>query len=175
MRNQHWFPGLLVLAAGPIMAADGSLDAARRCAQMQDSLQRLVCYDRIFAAPAGSAAPTAGPVTAPAPAAPGVATAVAVAPVQQSFGSEHLKSSVEERKRIEAPETQKAKVAAVREARPGVWRITLENDQVWQQAEADRNFFISAGDTVVIERGLLGSHHLEQEGGGRRVRVTRVK
>lgn len=167
MRRQHGFTALLVLAAGPVLAADNSLDAARRCAQMQDSLQRLVCYDRIFAVPA---TPAPAPAVLPAP--PAVAAA---APDAGSFGGEQLKRSVEERRSDQGKESQRATVAALREVRPGVWRITLDNDQIWQQTESDRQFFIESGDAVVIERGLLGSYHLEQEGGSRRVRVSRIK
>jgi len=171
MRHHTWIAGLLVLAAGPTLAADSSLEAARRCAQMTDSLQRLVCYDRIFAAPAAPARP-APAVAAP----PAVAAAPAAAtPPVETFGSEQLKRTVEERKRDDGPAKQTGKVAAVREARPGIWRMTLENEQVWQQAESDRHFIIEVGDEVVIERGLLGSYHLEQADGGRRVRVTRLK
>lgn len=186
MRHRHWIAGLLVLAAGPSVAADGSLEAARRCAQVTDSLQRLVCYDRIFAAPAASA-PAAAVQPLPAPAAPArpappvvappavAAAPAAAAPAAATFGDEQLKRTVEERKREEGPAKQAGKVAALREARPGIWRITLENEQLWQQTESDRHFFIDVGDEVVIERGMLGSYHLEQADGGRRVRVTRLK
>jgi hypothetical protein len=164
MRIRRGFMGLLVLVAGPVPGAESAMDAARRCAQVQDSLQRLVCYDRVFATPA-AVLPAA--VAAPAAAAPEPATS--------NFGDELVKRSVEERKRDSGPDTQTARVASTREVRPGAWRITLENEQVWQQTESDSHFFLDSGDTVVIKRGVLGGYQLEEEGGGRRVRVSRIK
>ena len=90
MRNAGlWLAAAGLLASGSGHAADAQVEAGRQCALVRDSLQRLVCYDRIFQAgdPAGSAGAAvpraAAPVTAPAPARAPVAapTPVVAAPV----------------------------------------------------------------------------------------------
>ena len=191
MRIGKWSAGALVMLVAAANAADSSMEAARRCTQVQDSLQRLVCFDKAFAeapaaapqpAPRAAARPTAPPAAASAAAAAAVAAPVAdaapsIAPAkaEQEFGGERLKSTKEARKQDAGPSQISAKVTALKEMRRGVWRFTLENEQIWQQEESDQYLYPKVGDTVEIDRGMLGGYHLEVAGGSRRVRVTRLK
>jgi hypothetical protein len=196
----------VLLASGGAIAADESLESARRCAQLQDSLQRLVCYDRVFppgqVAPAPATAPAivaaAPPVAIPAPvviappvvsSAPVAAPAPVVTPTPVAppvpaaaaetgkFGAETLRRTDEDRKAEEPPRSITAQVTSVRETRPEVYRMTLENGQVWDQMDMDVTFSVKDGDTVQIERGRMGGYRLSRtsRGGSGWVRVTRLR
>jgi len=151
-------------------AADGSLQQARACAAIQDSLQRLVCYDRVFAPSAAPAAVAPAPAVAAAPAPP-------VADPRESFGADQLKRTEAEREATPEPRTLTATVSQVREMRPSVFRVTLDNGQVWQQMDMDSLFNLAAGDTVQIDRGRMGGYRMARisKGGSSWVRVSRVK
>jgi hypothetical protein len=53
---------LLTVGCGAVQAAQPALDAARRCVAVQDSLTRLVCFDKAMQGDVTSAAPVAAPV-----------------------------------------------------------------------------------------------------------------
>jgi hypothetical protein len=149
----------LLCIGGAALAADGTLAEARRCAEMQDSLQRLVCYDRLFA----------GEPLAAAPAAPAASSA--------DFGSETLKRSVEEREAEAGPRSVTATVKSLSQTRPNVFRVTLDNGQVWQQMDKDSMFHVAVGDTVEINRGSMGGYTMSRtsNGGSGWVKVNRLK
>jgi hypothetical protein len=184
------------LMVGAALAADATLESAQRCAQVQDSLQRLVCYDRLFAPAQAPAVPsprpapvvTPAPVAAPAPIpsplpAPVVARAPAAVPVpvapgaEEQFGAETVKRADERKEEVAAPRTITAAVVAVREMRPNVYRVTLENGQVWDQMDMDMTFTVRKGDTVQIDRGRMGGYRMARtsQGGSGWVRVSRNK
>lgn len=173
---------LLVMGL-PANAAESPLPRSLLdCARETDSLRRLVCYDREVARSAGPPAvaeSVASPVAAPAvpPVAP-PAPAVAQAPVASAttFGDEQVAALRKERE--EATEQSiTAGIVSLKPWRAGANLITLDNGQVWRQEESESYFPMKDGDTVRIERGMLGSYHLTlvQEGWKRRTRVSRVR
>ncbi len=168
------------------MAADATLESALRCVQVKDSLERLVCFDRAFAgtaAPAGQVAPAAPAAAARAPvaAAPAVATPPVVAPVtvapMVALGDESVKRKNRDSSEPESPTSLTAKVTALRETRKDVFRVTLDNGQVWQQMEMDSLFTVAVGDTVQIDKGRLGGYRMARVSNGRSgwARVTRTQ
>jgi len=187
-----WF-GVLLLGSGAAVAAEDTLEQARRCASQADSLQRLVCYDRLFGADAPApaalppvAAPPAARPSAPPPvvAAPPVAAQSSPAPAAapaaapaQDFGADQLRRAPSETARDETPRTLTATVSSLRETRTSVFRVTLDNGQVWQQMDMDSLFHLQSGDVVEISRGKLGGYRMARQsrGGSGWVRVSRVK
>lgn len=185
----------LMLVSGIALAAEDATQRAERCASVADSLERLVCYDRIFA-PAGAGA-AAGPGAAAMPAAPAAAPATArmpapiPAPARTSapapaatadraasdFGSDQLRRSSAGDEEEAEPRTLTATVKELRETRRNVFRITLDNDQIWQQMDMDSLFHVQVGDTVEINRGRLGGYRMARKsrGGSGWVRVNRLK
>jgi hypothetical protein len=147
---------------------------------MKDSLERLVCFDRAFAAPAQSAAPApaAAPV-APVTATPPVPAVAATPAASEAFGDEQVKRPVKELKVKAGPENLQATVASLKEMRKGLFRITLDNEQVWEQGETTSLFRVDVGDTVRIERGALGSYRMARVADNGRaggwVQVNRLK
>lgn len=134
------------------MAADPQLEAGRRCTQIKDSLERLVCFDRAFASaetPASAPAPTAAP------------PAVSAAP---ALGDEQLERPAESRPKV--PLNAEARVAQLQDLPGRVYRITLDNDQVWDQNEFSSLFQVKVGDTVRIVKGVLGSYRMARTSHG---------
>ncbi len=174
-----------VLCAAPAVHAAAALPGALvACARVQDSLQRLVCYDREMAAQGvagpGIAAPLAPapPVAvAPPPASlPPASAAPPAAAAPTQLGDELVKRK--ERPAAGTPEASlTAAVTKLREERLGIYLITLDNGQIWRQQEMTTNFLLHVGETVRIDRGALGSYMLKPivEGRSGWIRVTRVK
>lgn len=192
---------VLAFASGTALAAEDALQRAERCASVADSLERLVCYDRVFApgraaagtatrtapmpAPTVPATPPVATATVPAtpPAAPAAATGASAAPAaaaapsadSASFGADQLRRAPSEEQ--DEPRTLTAKVQELRETRPNVYRIGLDNGQIWQQMDMDSLFHVEVGDTVEINRGRLGGYRMARQnrGGSGWVRVNRVR
>lgn len=182
MRRLMWQAGVLALVGGVVVAAQPSGDALQRCAQVKDSLERLVCYDR--AAAAGTSAPAAPAAMPATPVAPPVVTppaaAVPAAPVTapaREFGDETVKRTEKERVANSGPTSLTALVAGMKEYRRNVYVLTLDNGQVWQQMDMDSLFTVKVGDTIQIEKGKLGGYRMARTSDGRSgwVRVNRVK
>ena len=181
-----WLVAAGLAAHAPVFAADAQVEAGRQCAQVKDSLQRLVCYDRIFqagdaAAPATAAAPRAAapaPVAVPAPRVTAVAPAVAAAPAKApALGDESVQRKEKETSKPVEPANLDATITALKETRPQVVRLTLDNGQVWQQMDMSTVFQVTVGDTVRIEKGAMGGYRLSRTSRGRSgwVRVTRLQ
>jgi hypothetical protein len=185
-RTGLWLAAAGLVASTSGIAADAQVEAGRQCAQLKDSLQRLVCYDRIFqagdsAASLPSSAPrAAAPVTVPAPAprmapaAPVIAAAPVAAP---ALGDESVQRKEKEKNKPAEPASLEATITALKETRPQVVRLTLDNGQVWQQMDMSSVFQVNVGDTVRIEKGTMGGYRLARSSRGRSgwVRVTRVQ
>lgn len=151
-------PAVLVAAFAGTATAQ-SLDA---CRQMQDPQARLACYDRL--GPATALPPTDSPhVGGSRPVAPSAGTHAAppvVTTPEQKFGAENVRQpAAAAAPRPQQIEALTAQVASVRQAGMGRIAVTLSNGQVWRQTETVR-LDLSAGDTVTIERGALGSYNL---------------
>jgi hypothetical protein len=162
---------LAVTSAGPSSAADD----ARACVEVADDAQRLACYDAAFgrdpapapatgeAGPAGGVA-TAGRTTkASADRAPsrGAANTITVDPVAEFGLSESQKRAKDpERAKVASPDSISAKVAESRQLPTGELVVTLDNGQVWVQAEVLTKARATPGDAVTIRRAALGSFTL---------------
>jgi hypothetical protein len=154
---------LLAVSAGSAMAADASLETARRCVQVKDSLERLVCFDRVFAeVPAAPAAPAA---------------AAAVPAAAPELGDASVKRSAREREASAGPTSLTAVVTELKETRPNVVRITLDNGHVWQQMDIESLFYVKVGDSVRIEKGRMGGFRMARASGNGSgwARVNRIK
>lgn len=186
MRKLIWQAAVMAVAGGVVVAAQPSGEALQRCAQVKDSLERLVCYDRAAAAgaamPAAPVPPSMAPSAAsPAPAvqvaSPAVPAPVVAAPAVREFGDETVKRTEKERVATSGPTSLTALVAEMKEYRRNVYLLTLDNGQIWQQMDMDSLFTVKVGDTVQIEKGKLGGYRMARTSDGRSgwVRVNRVK
>lgn len=187
MTNKLWYlTAALWMVTGVAVSAEPAADAARRCSQVLGERERLACYDRAF--PAGPqtselatrstppAAPASATMPAPVPAAPVAASPAAA----QSFGDDSMRRAPgpeEKAAKAAEPTTLTGQIAEIKEMRPNVWRLTLDNGQVWQQMDMSGSFLPKVGETLRIERGRFGGYSAALMGETRSawVRVNRLK
>lgn len=152
-------------------------EALVKCSEQSNSLKRLVCYDRItknmkqykglqqdITQSLPAPAPVTSVATPPPPPQPPAATKQLT--MEQTFGNEN-KASEERLDKIVAGVSEVSKDARKRLI------ITLDNGQIWRQAEGS-GISVKAGQTVYVERGALGSFHMSKDGINRRMRVKRI-
>jgi hypothetical protein len=168
---------VLLSLAGAAWAASPTPEDLRRCAAIADSNARLACFDQL----SGSAPPAASkkaPPAAPVAAAPAAAPAAPVAaPAAASLGDESLPKTHDDRAQA-GPTSMTAQITAVLETQGNMFRITLDNGQVWQTQEGRSMFTVRVGDTVRIDRRSLGSYLISKVQNGKEgysVRATRQK
>ncbi len=144
---------LLGVAASclPALVSAGNLeDALRRCAKTTDQAQRLACFDAI------------------------------VSTLPQVEADRFGMTADIERKRDPVAVSQAkdavlgGKIAGLSQAPHGEWTFTLDNRQVWIEAEPRANVNFAVGEDVHIEHGAMGSLWLVADQ-HRKVRVKRVQ
>jgi hypothetical protein len=153
-------------------AAEPLVDKLETCAQTQDTLQRLACFDREFApfrprraaVPAVAAAPATPPMPAP------------VAPAPPSFGEEKLRAKVKPDVQ-EEEQVLHARIASLREVSPDSYLVTLDNGQVWRHEDQRLGAFLREGEAITIRKAAFGTYRLTRDGVEQKawIRATRVR
>ena len=153
---------LLLLALPPIVIADDAvLDELRRCSQIEDSSDRLKCYDAL----SGSSMPepdTASEVPPPLP---------AEDESLDDLGAETLP-------RAAAPKAEKLEVRATvvrceKNARKK-YLFYFENGQVWRQSSDKRIYFKECNFDVTIMKDFFG-YKMQIDGEKGRIRISRIR
>jgi hypothetical protein len=146
----RWTLGLLV-AAGcqPGLGAPENLDdALRRCSTVSDAQQRLTCFDAIVR--------TLPQIEA------------------DRFG---MTADIEHKRDPSAPQAKdtvlSGRITGLRQTSAGAWLFTLDNGQVWVQAEAATNVPFAVGEDVRIQHGAMSALWLVADR-HRRVKVKRL-
>lgn len=191
--NKALFCGLaisLVTTVAQARQTETLADAVQSCSKVRNSLDRLVCYDRVVkemnryagleqslspkmpvtSAPAASASPSsvgAAPVAAATVAASQSAPAATSLTAEQAFGMEAAVT------REQGVDKITSAVASVGKDARDNFVVTLENGQVWKQTDST-SFRIKEGQEIYVERGALGAFYLSREDVNRRVRVVRI-
>lgn len=162
-----------------MLAAVATADeqSARSCTSIADQAARLACYDAALGAttvPVPHSATSAASPGAPqnAPAAPAAPAASVVKTPQDAFGDTgNLKGT-------QKPVLPKRLTATVANAVPlgrGLYRLTLDNGQIWQTTQADPAVDFAARSDVTISRMLLGNYLIALTGEWRTVAVKRIQ
>jgi hypothetical protein len=144
-----WF----VLAVGCAHGQD--LKAAQACTPIGDDVSRLSCYDAAFGVSKRPAPPAVGRADPPA-----------------RFGDNgtlHPESQADLPKSITLHVRQAASFAY------GLYRLTLENGQVWRTTQGDPALEFKADDMVTIWRTVLGGYEISLAGRNASVYATRIK
>jgi hypothetical protein len=133
-----------------LVSAENLDDALRRCAKSGDPAQRLACFDTIV-----SQLPQAE---------------------ADRFG---MTVDIERQRDPQARQQAKdavlgGKIAGLWQAPRGEWTFTLDNRQVWVEAEPRPNIEFAVGEYVHIEHGAMSSLWLVADQ-RRKVRVKRLK
>jgi hypothetical protein len=145
------------------------LAAARACVQLTGTAARLACYDAAFAAQPGPPANPA-PSAASAPTAASTSTASPAA----SFGDNgQLQQQLKAKAKL--PKELQFKVQTAVPIGQGLYRLTLENGQIWETRQADWALEFKSGDTVTISRMVFDTYQISLAGRGLSVGVRRIK
>lgn len=141
--------GLAATGLPAFVSAEKLDDDLRRCAKIGDQVQRLGCFDSIV---------------------------IKLPQVEADrFG---MTVDIERSRDPRAPpardEVLHGKIAGLAQAPSGEWTLTLDNRQVWVEAEARRNVQFVVGEEVHIEHGSMSSLWLVADQ-HRKVRVRRLE
>jgi hypothetical protein len=144
---------VLFLAAGclPALAGAENLESAlRRCAKESDQAQRLACFDAIVR-------------TLPQVEADRFGMTADIKHKRDPVAVQQAKDEV-----------LTGKISGLRQAPHGEWIFTLDNRQVWLEAEARPDIQFAVGEDVHIEHGAMSALWLVADK-HRRVRVKRLQ
>ena len=165
----------IVCAFSHVAFAESLAKAMEKCSQVDNSLKRLVCYDQLNNKANGyqdSELPTQVYRRPPNannetyPQAPQVASNQVGNPVD-NFGKPILQTI--QREEIDSLSAQ---ISAIQKDQRGKFSITLDNGQIWQQTDS-KSVLLREGDSVVLEKGLLGAFFLKEVSSSSRIRVER--
>jgi hypothetical protein len=135
-----------MIAAVHVEAED--LNAARRCAANTDATARLACYDAAFA-------------VIPPP------------PTAQFGDNEHLQK--QRAPKVELPKSLELTVKSVQPLSLGLYRLTLENGQIWETRQAEWSLAFKASDVITISRLPLGGYQVSMKGNPHSLGVKRIQ
>lgn len=152
---------LLLFIASFKVLSHNVTELMKKCTVEQNTLKRLACYDAI------SQNLTPSPKT-PAP------SKQLVTPKQSIDLTKSAQEFGLKNKNKELADNIVAKVLSIKKGPYKKYIITLDNSHVWKQTDSTR-LRISVGDTVILERGALGSFFMGKEGKNRRLRVKRLE
>jgi hypothetical protein len=159
---------LVLCGCAALASAQDLPDSLRACARESDGVRRLACYDKEMAAVAQ---------TKPAKDKTASATGELAPADEIGLSQEQVKKLKAKKGMAEAappPKELRAHIAAVTQLPYNRQRITLDNNQVWDQAEDDWGFRAQSGDAVTITSGLLGGFWMATDP-RKKVRVVRVR
>lgn len=174
--------GVFSLAIGSQVSAETIGEALSKCSATENSLQRLVCYDRVVKDMnqyEGLDTEAARTITAPSvytPVAPqrplpqqaNVAQRPAPPSEQDKFGLEHKRDTQEELDELTSV------ITGIKENPYGKLVVSLSNGQVWQQTD-DARLNLDEGMEIQLKRGFLSAFFMSREGISTRIRVKRIK
>ena len=195
---------LLIALVSPFSNANTLFDELSICAKNTDSLQRLVCYDKLVKGAVDSrpnqkkakqkvatieplkledhadSSVNRAPKSPVLPELPPPQRAAIIKPqatvdVPNELNQQQTSFGQENKRRTEDLIVQiRAITTKVEKALRGELIITLDNGQVWRQTDKHR-FRLKKGQVVIIKRGALGSFFIGKENANKRIRAKRVK
>jgi hypothetical protein len=124
------------------------IPAARKCAAITDPTARLACFDAAFA--------------------------VAPAPPAAIFGDNQVLQQKRAPK-VDLPKMIEATVTGAVSRGQGLYRLTLDNGQVWETHEADWTLEFKSSDVITISRLPLGGYQISMPGKARSVSARRIQ
>lgn len=157
----------LLMSSSWLLPEPGAAQTAAACASISDNGQRLSCYDNLFRK--RPAEQPGGNVITPPPASTQPPSPPSGAEVRAGeFGGEF-------RQPKNGPKSLKATVTSVAPLGQGLYRLTLDNGQVWKTTQADWTLAFESNDSVTISRMMLGNYVIARASQGHAVGVKRVQ
>jgi hypothetical protein len=134
------------------------LKAAQACARLGDDVSRLACYDAAL-----------GVAKSP----PAQQSGVGKTDAQAKFGDNGQLHT--DHPKADLPKNLTARVQQVMSLPNGLYRLTLDNGQVWRTTQADWALTLQSNDAVTISRKVLGGYEISLAGHAPSVSATRIK
>jgi hypothetical protein len=182
LRASYERPETGMLAALIVLGmAAGAQGNPAACAAIEPDAARLACYDAVYRSPTDpsraaapvAAMPAAGTAPAGAAAIP-VAAAAAADPVAE-FGLTEKQKLAQQPDAKPKPQEIDGVVREVQKIGIDRWAMTLENGQVWTQAESTTRQPFKPGDSIRIREAAMNSYLATGPKSGGSVRVRRVR
>jgi hypothetical protein len=130
---------------------------AQACTRLGDDAARLSCYDAAFGV---SKPPTTHQ------------SDVGKTEALEKFGDG---GALHPRPQTNPPKNITAQVHDATSLAYGLYRLTLDNGQVWRTTESDSEVEFKANDTVTISRRVLGGYAVSLTGRNASVNAIRIK
>jgi hypothetical protein len=195
---------VLIALISPFSVANTLLDELSICAKNSDSLQRLVCYDKLAKGALDSQphqqkvkkqVATIEPLklednvepsvqmvkkspaspNLPPPLRAGIIKPQPTVDVANEVSQQQASFGQENKKRTTDLINQiKAQIVQIKTSAYGEQIITLSNAQVWRQTDNTR-LKLRKDQVVIIKRGAMGSFFIGKENANKRMRAKRVK
>lgn len=164
-----WF-GLCVMMAGTATADEIS---ARSCTSIADKTARLACYDAALGVnPGPNSTKSEAPPRSPQTTLPPHSAVVEKKLPEDAFGDTgNLRGS----EKPALPKRLTATVLSAVSLGQGLYRITLDNGQIWQTTQADGALDFHPSNSITISRMMLGNYLISLTGQGRTVSIKRIQ
>jgi hypothetical protein len=157
-------------------------EALNGCKQTDNSLKRLMCYDKVVkqmnqydGANAGLPQTTLGAI---APATRTASTRPVAAPTTDPMPSTQKSATefgLEHKQDLDKKDADMAvSIVSISKNLRDKYILTFNNGTVWQQTD-ETYLKIQEGQNVTVERGVLGAFYLSVEGLNKRMKVKRIK
>lgn len=173
---------LLLGSVTSVASAETIGEALAKCKRIDNSLERLICYDDVVANIRGMQGVSSEVSSVAVPVAKQTASSSveAASSIAKSTSAPKPNSAAPasdfglQKKREAESDGVSATIVSVSKTALGKYKMTLDNGMVWQQTDSTI-FLPREGDTVTVERGMLGSFYLSKNDLNKTVKVKRIK
>jgi lactam utilization protein B len=140
------------------------LEAVRACTRLSDNAARLACYD---AAVVEAITPSVPKLSVP--------KLSAEKPEPQPKFGDNGQLHRDIQSKADLPKSLTGQLSQVASLPHGLYRLSLDNGQIWQTTEADSALEFKAGDMVTISRMVLGGYIISFSAHTTSVGAKRIK
>ena len=170
----------IVASISPAFAhSDEFSEALRRCAEIEQVIQRLACYDGVLRPPPKTSGAEASPVkpspSSPAPPFPVVQPAAAVPPSESDTNPPKKTEFGLKAKRPEEPDSIDVVVVRAKKNLSGKFVFTTQDGQVWLQIDSRSPNYHDIPFEAHIRKASLGSFFIVPGNSNQAVRVSQRK
>jgi len=162
MKNNYLISLAMLILSSMTVQASALNSSIMKCAEIQDSVARLACFDYL-------AAQELKPSTVAGVNKTAIKT-VPAAPKTVAFGAEHLKQP----KVAEEEQQVVFTVDKLTKDPYGKWRFSFDNGQKWKQTDSTY-LNIKIGDSVLLKKGFMNAVYLKKNepNSSKKIRVKR--
>lgn len=148
---------------------------ATKCIEIIDNMERLTCYDKMFASKNITQTPSDKKTPANAQTVQTKIDNLNVNKKETKVESNKSLFGLEKEVASQTPDEITSKAIGEFKSWTKKMDIKLENGQVWEVTSSGRLYHPITNPTVTVSKGVLGSFYMGIEGVNRRLKVKRIK